>query len=380
MRDRPAGRMLSLTAWMLAGLVAMSGCKSTSTPGNTLAKDSIPSASQTHEIAWKRAAPSTAMAQDHWTNPLKQDDPLRTTAFQEPPSTKPWTAPPPQIGQKDPHEMLGTVIVPPPPVLAKHTARHHGKAPLALPDAAGEGRLAPLDRYRIRPPDVLLIELAPNVGPATVLGQHLVRPDGTVSLGSYGDVFLWDKTLEEARNICAAKIFERLEKKEKPKEGEVVRTLEDVKKDLKVDVLTYNSSVYYVITNLAGAGGVGELVERLPITGNETVLDAISNIRGLSGMTSPKRIFLVRPGPGPTGAESILPIDWKGITQRGQMATNWQIMPGDRIYLQADPVRRFDNNLARVLSPLQRVLSVGQQVNALRNGNNNTNLIAPPAP
>ena len=61
------------------------------------------------------------------------------------------------------------------------------------------------------------------------------------------------------------------------------------------------------------------------------------------------------------------------------MATNWQVMPGDRIYLQAYPVRRFDNHLARVLSPVQRLLGVAQSVNSLRN-NNNTNLVAPPLP
>jgi hypothetical protein len=75
----------------------------------------------------------------------------------------------------------------------------------------------------------------------------------------------------------------------------------------------------------------------------------------------------------------MLPVDWKGIAQRGEMATNWQVMPGDRIYLQADPVRRFDSNLAKILSPVQRILSVAQGINSLRSGNN-TNLIAPPPP
>ena len=44
-------------------------------------------------------------------------------------------------------------------------------------------------------------------------------------------------------------------------------------------MFAYNSKVYYVITEGAGAG---DLVARLPITGNETVLDAISQINGLS--------------------------------------------------------------------------------------------------
>ncbi len=66
----------------------------------------------------------------------------------------------------------------------------------------------------------------------------------------------------------------------------------------------------------------------------------------------------------------MLPVDWKGITQHGAMNTNWQIMPGDRVYVQADPVRRFNNNLAKFLEPIERLLGstlLGAQThNAIR--------------
>ena len=46
-----------------------------------------------------------------------------------------------------------------------------------------------------------------------------------------------------------------------------------------VDVFAYNSKTYYVITQGAGQG---DDVTEFPITGNETVLDAIAQLGGLS--------------------------------------------------------------------------------------------------
>lgn len=47
--------------------------------------------------------------------------------------------------------------------------------------------------------------------------------------------------------------------------------------------MRYNSKKYYVIT--AGAN-VGENIQTFPITGKETVLDAIGQIRGLQRVSS----------------------------------------------------------------------------------------------
>ena len=58
-----------------------------------------------------------------------------------------------------------------------------------------------------------------------------------------------------------------------------------------MDVVAYNSKVYYIITQGAG---LGDSVRRLPVTGNETVLDAISQIGGLSQVSS-KNIWIARP-------------------------------------------------------------------------------------
>jgi hypothetical protein len=67
---------------------------------------------------------------------------------------------------------------------------------------------------------------------------------------------------------------------------------------------------------------------------------------------------VARPAPAGACPDQILAVDWIGITQRGEPATNYQILPGDRIYLKASPLITADTYLARVISPIERVFGI----------------------
>jgi polysaccharide export outer membrane protein len=121
---------------------------------------------------------------------------------------------------------------------------------------------------------------------------------------------------------------------------------------VSVEVAAYNSKVYYIITD---GGGYGQTVARFPATGNETVLDALANIGGLPAVSSKKHIWLARATPDHTQPQ-ILPIDWCAVSQQGSAGTNYQIYPGDRIYVSSDPWVRTDTWIARRLAPVQNVL------------------------
>jgi hypothetical protein len=97
---------------------------------------------------------------------------------------------------------------------------------------------------------------------------------------------------------------------------------------------------------------------RMPITGNETVLDAIAQLNGLPAQTSLRKIWIARPAPDEVGCEQILPVDWIAITDRASTATNYQILPGDRIHVKADSLIALDNALNKLLTPVERVFGV----------------------
>jgi polysaccharide export outer membrane protein len=217
-----------------------------------------------------------------------------------------------------------------------------------------------LPPYVVEPPDILLIESTQGLRDQPIRGQHLVRPDGTVSLGIYGSIYVAGLTLEQIQEAIAQVVATRIKDFDS--------------RNLSVDVLAYNSKVYYVITD---GGGYGEQVYRFPVTGNETVLDAISQIQGLPPVASKKNVWVARPGPGgDCGAQQVLPVDWCAITQAGVTATNYQVMPGDRIYVKANGWITFDSAVAKVLAPFERMvgftLLTSETVNSIRNRNNGT--------
>jgi polysaccharide export outer membrane protein len=191
-------------------------------------------------------------------------------------------------------------------------------------------------------PRIKDVKAVVSLGQSRVLqqirGQHLVTPDGKVRLGVYGSVTVVRMTIPEAKAAIEEHLSQYLDRPE-----------------VSVDVVGYNSKVFYAILD---GGGNGQLVLRLPITGNDTVLDALSQIGGLTSLSSKHRIWISRPTPAGAECDEILPVDWVGITTRGRTETNYQLLPGDRIYVHANPVIALDTALARIVTPIERVLGL----------------------
>ena len=197
-------------------------------------------------------------------------------------------------------------------------------------------------------------------------GPFQVRMDGTVGLGFWGSVPVAGLTLEQTADTIRAHLIKQDTLKKLGTSADSLTVI--------VDVTAYNSKKYYVITD-GGGQGAGEQVFPFPITGSETVLDALSNINGLPDVSSRRNIWVARRTPHPGQPWQILPVDWVGITQHGVSFTNYQIMPGDRIYVKAQRLVTIDRTLARVLAPIERVFGItllgSSVVNQLRGVNNN---------
>ena len=182
------------------------------------------------------------------------------------------------------------------------------------------------------------VALAQFRGFQAVRGEHLVRADGTISLGVYGSVWVAGMSLGQAKCVIEKHLSEYFWNPQ-----------------ISVDVFAYNSRSIYVIFD---GGHLGQQVIPLPSTGNETVLDAISKVQGLAPVSSKRRIWVARPAPEQLGCNQILPVDWRAITEAGSTATNYQLFPGDRVYVAANPIIAFDNWLSIVLAPVERILGV----------------------
>jgi polysaccharide export outer membrane protein len=181
------------------------------------------------------------------------------------------------------------------------------------------------------------VSLLASAGAQQVTGQHLVAMDGRVNLGTYGSVFVAGMTIEQARAAIEQQLSNELQDPE-----------------VFVDVLAYNSKVYYIITQGAG---LGDDVVRAPVTGNETVIDAVANLGGISQVSSTK-MWIARPAPNGVGCEQILPVNWKDISAGASTATNYQLMPGDRLFIAQDRLILFNNVTAKFLQPFERIFGI----------------------
>jgi protein involved in polysaccharide export with SLBB domain len=191
---------------------------------------------------------------------------------------------------------------------------------------------AHLGKYLSEPE--VAVSLAQMAASQQILGEFLVQPDGTITLGSYGSVSLVGLTTAEAKQAVEDHLSEHLDQPE-----------------ISMNVQAFNSKRYYIV--LQGAG-LGDAVYKLPVTGNETVLDAIADIQGLEQVSS-KKIWIARPTSDKCRVQ-IMPVDWYAITELASPETNYQVLPGDRIFIAEDKMVAFDTHIAKLTAPLERIM------------------------
>ncbi|WP_165249631.1 polysaccharide biosynthesis/export family protein [Paludisphaera soli] len=209
--------------------------------------------------------------------------------------------------------------------------------------------------YVVEPPDLILVEVLEALEGRPISGERLVRPDGKITLGFYGEVYVAGLTIPEVKEKIVLHLRKYLSDEllglfeEDPKTGKPIPIDPKDTDRVFVDVTAYNSKNYYVLGDVGAPG-------KLPITGNETVLDAIQYAGGLLPTAAPQNIRLVRPAPPGACCEQLLPVNIAAITSGGDPATNYQLMPGDRVVVYRDPIVRTTIFLDRVAAPFQTVL------------------------
>lgn len=164
--------------------------------------------------------------------------------------------------------------------------------------------------YFIQPGDVLLVESTDFESFIRFPSDQEVLPDGTIDLGKYGRIVVAGMTLEQIEELAEQQI-EQLE-------GEDIEPI-------NVRLVGAESAVYYVLGEVNAPGSY-------PLIGRETILDAILMAGGITDRASSCDIVLARPT-YPNGCRVVLPVCYDNLTQLGDTSTNYQIRPGDRIYV-----------------------------------------------
>jgi protein involved in polysaccharide export with SLBB domain len=181
--------------------------------------------------------------------------------------------------------------------------------------------------YIVEPGDVLLV-LTPEQDtadasaadknrptPIHIPADQPVLPDGTIDLGQYGRLLVAGKTADQIEGAIR---------------GVVQAQLQRDPGFIDVRIIVRDSKVYYVLGEVNSPGAFA-------LKGRETALDGIIAAGGLNDRASRNNIILAQPTP-PDSCRIVLPICYSEIVQLGDTTTNYQIQPGDRIYV---PARTF---------------------------------------
>ncbi len=189
-----------------------------------------------------------------------------------------------------------------------------------------------LPAHRVEAGDVLVIEPSDFNSPIRLPGDQTVQQDGTIELGSYGRLQVAGLSAEEIQArvgdlVATCEIAKRqtdIELTSHQTEGPGI-SRESADYGVTVRLVNTESGLYYVMGEVNAPGSY-------PLVGHETVLDALISAGGLSDQANDHKIILTRPQLG-GGPRVILPVCYQQILQLGDVSTNYQLQPGDRIYV-----------------------------------------------
>lgn len=184
-----------------------------------------------------------------------------------------------------------------------------GCAATTAPPPAPVADVGFADEYRIGVGDTLAVNVWRNDDLSVTVP---VRPDGRISVPLAGDITVGNKTPEEV----GASITELL--------GEFIRD-----PYVTVIVTTMGSDQYRSRVRVTGAV---ETPLSAPYRQGMTVLDVVLEAGGLTEFANPSKATLFR-----KNGERV-PVDLRGILNRGDMSTNYGLVPGDVVTV---PERAF---------------------------------------
>jgi polysaccharide biosynthesis/export protein len=212
----------------------------------------------------------------------------------------------------------------------------------------------------IEPPDLLLIEVLEALPGRPISGERLVRPDGKISLGFYGEFDVRGLTLDQAKEKVILLLRKHIADPVLGLAGVDVQTGKPyaiAPRDstrVFVDVTNYNSAHYYVQGDVAASG-------KMPFTGKDCVLDAINYAGGLLPTAEAKAIQLFRPARGGKPPRTYA-VDLDAIN-KGDTKANYQLFPGDRLDIGRNRHVEATIEADRQSSKLHTLIQSGTQIN-----------------
>jgi protein involved in polysaccharide export with SLBB domain len=162
-----------------------------------------------------------------------------------------------------------------------------------------------VNHYRVGCPDTIALEVAERT---EFNGSHDIGPDGRIDLGDYGTLRIEGRTIGEIAKLLSTEI--------------------GVEPDhIHVRVVAYRS------THLLLFGEVIGWQRSVPYHGQETVLDLLQRVGGITKGAEPRDVYVVRPHLGESQRPEVFHVDLRAIVVNNDSRTNIRLLPFDQIYV-----------------------------------------------
>jgi len=202
------------------------------------------------------------------------------------------------------------------------------------------------DEYIIHPPDTITV-IASQVpelqGTTRSIGHtQTVRPDGSISFETLGEVHVAGKTPKQIATMLSEKLI----------------TLYNFTHDNPIDVRVNNRSKFYYILGMVRHPGAQYF------SGRETTLSAVSkaipNVQAWE-----EQIQIIRPSVNLTGEPKIFRLDFKRMIEHGDMTGNVLLQEGDVIYVPPTILGSIGLTLQEIVGPLRGGASIASDFETL---------------
>ena len=202
------------------------------------------------------------------------------------------------------------------------------------------------DEYVMQPPDLVTV-IASQVpelqGTTRSIGHtQVIRPDGTISFETVGEVHVAGKTPKQIAEII----------------GKKMSALYNFANEHPVDVRVANRSKWYYIIGMVNHPGAQLF------TGRETTLTAISkavpNVQAWE-----EEIQIIRPSANLSKKPRIFKLDFKRMIEHGEMTGNVLLQEGDVIYVPPTILASIGLTLQEIVGPLRGGASIASDYEIL---------------
>jgi protein involved in polysaccharide export with SLBB domain len=180
--------------------------------------------------------------------------------------------------------------------------------------------------YRVKCPDVVEVRVQPR---PEFNARYQIGADGRINLGEYGQPRIDGQTPAEIRD-------------------HLVRELGVLPGQVTVRVREYRSQCLFLFGEVVG------WQRSVPYEGQETVLDVLQRVGGITRGAEPDDVYVVRSHLTEGRRAEVFHVNLRAIVVQGDMRTNLRVQPYDQIYVGETAQARIQKQLHPWMQPLYR--------------------------